>query len=88
MRRAEWGSALVLTALALCLHVVFFPRAGALWRDEASGLEVALLPTLGDVWRHGEFDSFPQGWHCLLRAWSACGFGASDLGWRALGLLG
>ena len=78
---------MAVTALALWLHVSFFLKAGALWRDEASGLELALLPTLRDVWLHGEFDSFPQGWHCVLRFWSACGLGATDLGWRALGLL-
>jgi hypothetical protein len=83
---AERGAAVAVTALALYLHGVFFWKAGGLWRDEASGLAVALQPTLGEVWRHGEFDSFPQGWHCVLRLWSACGLGESDGGWRVLGL--
>ncbi len=84
---AEWAVALSLTALAVGLHVVFLTHAGALWRDEASMVWLATMPTLGDVWRGLPFDHCPPMIQLAIRAWTQLGLADSDLHLRGLGFL-
>ena len=46
LRRAEWAVCLGATLAAIGLHIVYLTHAGRLWRDEASGLQLATLPTV------------------------------------------
>jgi hypothetical protein len=69
------------------LHAVYFTHAGALWRDEAGGIQLATLPAFSETWRMLTHDGFPVFFLALVRAWSALGLGASDAGLRVLGLL-
>jgi len=84
--RLEWALALAMTALIAILHLVRFFQAGALWRDEVNGVNLASLP-LGEIGRNLQFDSFPLLWFGLLRLWIVSGAGMTDQGLRLLGLL-
>ena len=79
--------AVALTVLAVAGHVAVFRHAGALWRDEASTVFLANLPTFGDVLNHLQFDSFPIVWTLLTRTWTAVAGPANDTALRLLGLL-
>jgi len=85
LTRFEFGAAILLTAVLVSVHIVFFFHAGPLWRDEISSLNLATKPTLAEFWRSLTFDPFPAGYFVFLRLWNAIGFGDSDLALRAFG---
>lgn len=75
-----------ITALALAGHVAFLRSAGALWRDEASTVAFARLPSLALLWTQLKFDSVPLASTLLVRGWIGLGL-ASDAALRILGCL-
>jgi hypothetical protein len=77
---------LLLTLAIAALHVVYNRHAGPLWRDEVNSLNVALMPSLGEVLATSGYDSFPAAWTLLLHAWVRSGLGATTDGLRLLGL--
>jgi hypothetical protein len=83
----EQTVALVITAAAIVLLWVFVTHAPALWRDEVSSVHTQQAPTLVEMWRRAEFESFPLLWMLLLRGWLALG-GTSDVALRVFGLIG
>jgi hypothetical protein len=85
--RIELGICLAATLAGAGLQSVYFTHAGALWRDEAGGVQLATLPAFSETWRMLAHDGFPVFFPALVRVWSALGFGASDAGLRVLGLL-
>ena len=87
IRKLEWTAALLVAALIVILHFVNWRHAGALWRDEAAAVNLALFPSLSEIWAHVEHESFPLLLTLLLRGWSAIGLGGSDLALRVFGLL-
>jgi hypothetical protein len=84
-RILEWGAAILLTALAVYVRLVFMRHAGPLWRDEVISLHMVQMPSLSDLWNHLEFDSFPILWYLPLRAYVLMGPGQTDFGLRVLG---
>ena len=82
--RMGLGICLLATLLAVCLHAVYLTHAGALWRDEASGIQLAHSTDLSVKWRLAR-DNFPLLFFALMRVWSALGLGASDFTLRLLG---
>jgi hypothetical protein len=84
-RLIEWGMAVLMSAAALRLHWVCLIHAGGLWRDEAGGVQLALLPSLREVWAMLTHDSFPILMPLTIRSWSSMGFGDTDFGLRCLG---
>jgi len=84
--QVELVVALAITAAIVVAHVAFMQNAGALWRDEANTVSIAMRPTLGEFWTALEFESYPAAWPLVIRAWSAAGLGATDDGLRLLGL--
>jgi hypothetical protein len=84
-RLIQWIVAIILSAAALRLHFVCLANAGGLWRDEAGGVRLATLPSLGKIWAVFTHDSFPLLMPMLIRAWSSMGFGETDLGLRCFG---
>ena len=86
MKRLEFAIAILLTAVSIAAHLVFFFHAGPLWRDEISSLALATKPALSEFWAALKFDPFPAGYFLLLRAWHAL-FGDGDVALRALGLV-
>ncbi len=87
LSRAEWVLATLLTVSTLLLHVGFYTRAGALWRDEVTSVDLAAMPSLSAIGGSLQYDSFPLLSTLLLRGWIAAGWGNDDLGIRAWGLL-
>ncbi len=81
--RPEWWTAILLTALVVWLHFVFWQHAGALWRDEVNVFNLASSPSLSDMTR----DSFPILMPALVKIWHGLGLGATDTGLRAFGAL-
>lgn len=76
--------AVCITLASIALHLMFVLQAGGLWRDEAGGVALATLPTLGETWHELTHDSFPALHVLLLRLWANLGLG-SDFGLRCLG---
>ncbi|MCE9595631.1 MAG: hypothetical protein K8S98_15695 [Planctomycetes bacterium] len=85
--RVELAVGALLVLSLLYVHTEILRNTGALWRDEVSSVDVATLPTFGEMLRNHHWDSFPVLWCVVLRAWISLGFGESDAGLRALGLV-
>jgi hypothetical protein len=82
---AEWGTAVLVGAAAIVLQAVHLASAGALWRDEASTVHLATLPSLRDVWTSLPYDHCPPLIHLLIRGWWVLGWADGDSGLRVLG---
>ena len=80
--RCEWLAAGILTAVIVCLHVVFWQHAGALWRDEVNSVNLAQSPSFAAL----SHDTFPILQPLLVKCWSA--LGRSDSWLRLLGMFG
>ena len=83
----DWIVASLITIVLVIVHFVNMMKAGGLWRDEAAAVNLALMPSFGEIWSHLEHESFPLLLTLLLRAWSAINLGGSDLALRGFGLL-
>jgi hypothetical protein len=84
--RTALAVCVVATLLAVWLHIVYLTHAGALWRDEAGGVQLSSQPGLGVTCRPAR-EWFPVFFFALVRGWSALGLGASDFSLRILGFL-
>ncbi|HEX6861426.1 MAG TPA: hypothetical protein VF414_01345, partial [Thermoanaerobaculia bacterium] len=84
IRRLETAAAVVLTLLAAALHVMRALYAGPLWRDEAGALQVAMLPTFGEMFQRFPHEAFPLLFPATVRTYTGL-FGDSDLSLRVFG---
>ncbi|HTL31227.1 MAG TPA: hypothetical protein VL282_18490, partial [Tepidisphaeraceae bacterium] len=84
-RRIELWLCVAVTLIVAFFHVTYFTHAGGLWRDEVTSVNVASSPTVGEMWRLRDFDSFPFLWPMILRGWMKVGMGATDDRLRVLG---
>jgi hypothetical protein len=82
----ETSAALIGTAFSAMLLVLTAINVGPLWRDEINTLNLANLPSLGDVWHNLQFDSCPLLWPLLVRGSGMLGLTDGDIGLRILGL--
>ncbi|HET6178596.1 MAG TPA: hypothetical protein VFE61_16820 [Candidatus Sulfotelmatobacter sp.] len=82
----ETVAALIGTAFSATLLVLAAMNAGPLWRDETNTFNLAHMPSLRDVWRNLQFESFPLLWPLLVRGCGMFGLADSDMGIRILGL--
>ncbi len=73
-----------MTLCAVISHVRVLLHSGPLWRDEVNGLNVAMMPTLGEIWQSIIYYPFPILHDLILRAWIAIGFGQGDFQLRIL----
>lgn len=85
-KRIETVLAVLLTLLAVGLHVQRLLHAGALWRDEAAAVQLATLPTIGEVFERFPHEAFPMLFPLTVRAWVAVS-GGSDFALRLLGMI-
>jgi hypothetical protein len=85
--RLEICIALLLTAWIVVLDFTVLMNAGALWRDEINGVNIASMATFSETWEMAKHDSFRMIWTFLLRAWIVIGAGKTDFGLRILGFL-
>lgn len=86
MKRAETAVAVLLTLAVITLHVIRLRHAGALWRDEAGAVQLAQIPTLGEIHARFPHEAFPLVFPLTLRSWIAVA-GDGDLALRLFGLL-
>jgi hypothetical protein len=84
--RIGLGICMMATVIAVCLHVVYLTHAGALWRDEASGVQLVNSTDPSLRWWPAH-DAFPVFFFALVRVWSALGLDATDFTLRILGFL-
>jgi hypothetical protein len=82
----ETVAALIGTAFSAMLLVLIAMNAGPLWRDETNTFNLAHMPSLSDVWRNLQFESFPLLWPLLVRGYGALGLTGGDMGIRIFGL--
>jgi len=86
IKKWEWAVAIVLSIVAIVLHALRMSHAGALWRDEAGAVGLAMMPAARDILQEFPHESFPILFPFLLRAYTAI-VGASDFELRILGML-
>lgn len=86
MKRAETAAAVLLTLAVIALHGVRLLHAGALWRDEAGAVQLAQIPTLGEIHARFPHEAFPLVFPLTLRSWIAVA-GDGDLALRVFGML-
>ena len=86
LKTAEWIVAILLSALVLFLLFVRATHAGGLWRDECDSLELARLPSFGDILQNLKFTSFPILFPTTVRVFTTL-FGTSDTSLRCFGFL-
>ena len=84
IKRVEFYAALLVTILVVWLHLTRMTHAGGLWRDEAGAAQVALMPSLHELWNNQTFESFPPLWPLLLRGCGLLGLADSDASIRVL----
>jgi hypothetical protein len=87
LNRLEWLAVVLVALCATALHVQFVTKVGGLWRDEANSVNLATLPSFGQIWSLLEYDSFPIVFATILRGWAAVFGSGNDAALRALGLL-
>ena len=85
-REIEWAIGALITAAGVYLHWVNLRSAGALWRDEAGVVRIAILPTIREMWSNLGHESCPILFPALLRAWSFT-VGGSDAALRVFGFI-
>lgn len=85
LKRAEWTTAILLTVVVLVLLIVRANNAGALWRDECASVQLGEMPTLSDIFRNFQRESFPAVFPLTVRSYTAV-FGTSDTAFRAFGV--
>jgi len=82
----EWICALLLTVFILGLAGFRQAVRGEVWRDETACIQLALMPTIADIWNNFEHEAFPPVFHFLLRAYLLT-FGVSPLALKAFGAM-
>ncbi|HJX97431.1 MAG TPA: hypothetical protein VJ281_01015 [Chthoniobacterales bacterium] len=86
IKTAELTVAIVLSALVVVLFFVRATHAGGLWRDECDSVELARLPTFGDILHNLKFTSFPILFPTTIRLFTNL-FGTSNAALRAFAFL-
>ncbi|HET9800769.1 MAG TPA: hypothetical protein VFP82_03700, partial [Chthoniobacterales bacterium] len=86
LKSLEWITAILVSALVLFLFYIRATHAGGLWRDECDSVELARLPSFGDVVHNLKFTSFPILFPTTVRLFTNL-FGTSDATLRAFGFL-
>jgi len=83
--RLEWPLVLLTALLAATLHLRFVSHVGGLWRDEANSVQLATLPSFGEMLHFLDYDSFPILFFAVLRGWLGVFGPDNDAALRALG---
>ncbi|MEY2600873.1 MAG: hypothetical protein QOJ36_192 [Verrucomicrobiota bacterium] len=84
LKAVELLVAILLSAVVIVLLIIRATHAGALWRDEAATLQLAQLPTLGEMAANFQHEAFPLPFPLLVRSYIAL-FGATDASVRWFG---
>ncbi len=84
--KLELWFAVILSAAAISLQVLFCVQSGPLWRDEVSTINLATSPTYGQMLDRLKLDSAPALSPTLQRLWSLAPFSDPDISLRLYGL--
>jgi hypothetical protein len=76
----------VLSVAIVVLHGVRLIHAGPLWRDEAGVVQLASLPTVGNVFHNFAHEAFPMAFQLCIRAFAQL-TGGGDFAFRCFGFL-
>lgn len=82
----EWSTAALLTLAILILLYARAHHAGGLWRDECASVQLAEMPTISDVCKNFQRESFPALFPLTVRAYGAV-FGTSNASLRTFGFI-
>lgn len=85
VKSVELFVAALLSAMMLFSLCVRATHAGALWRDEAATLQLAQMPTVGELAANFQHEAFPIPFPLLIRGYTSM-FGSSDSSLRWFGL--
>lgn len=85
--RFEWLITALVLFVSVCLHIRFATHVGGLWRDETNSVNLAGLPSLGEIWRSLDYDSFPILFFLVLRPWLELFGFYNDAALRVLGCI-
>ncbi|MBW8863794.1 MAG: hypothetical protein JF609_02520 [Verrucomicrobia bacterium] len=77
--------AIAITVAVVALHVVSLTHAGGLWRDEVGLVNIAKLPSAGEILQGLMHDHCPMVFPVLLKTWTALGLAPDDFGIRVFG---
>lgn len=83
----EWVAALVITVVAVALHIRFVTHVGGTWRDETNSVHLATLPRFSEIFQFLDYDSFPILFFTVLRGWLGVFGPDNDAALRTLGCL-
>ncbi len=59
IKKSEWAVAIALSIVVIALHALRMSHAGALWRDEADVVQLAMMPTAKYILQNFQQVSFP-----------------------------
>ncbi len=59
IKKSEWAVAIALSIVVIALHALRMSHAGALWRDEAGAVQLAMMPTAMDILQNFQHEAFP-----------------------------
>jgi len=65
--------AIGITMVAVFLHVVSLTHAGGIWRDEVGMVNIAKLPSAGEILQGLMHDHCPMVFPVVLKTWTALG---------------
>src|SRR5438105_1127096 len=84
LTKAEWLVGFFLTATIVSLLLLRAFHAGALWRDECAVVQLAQMPSVGDIAHNFQHEAFPPLFPLMVRAYMTV-FGPSDAALRVFG---
>lgn len=73
----EWTVGVILTIVAVIIHLHWLRQAGALWRDEVHAVQFATMSGPREIWANLAYNNYPPFLFVPLRTWIAL-FGQSD----------
>ena len=59
IKKSEWAVAIALSIVAISLHALRMGHAGALWRDEAGAVQLAMMPMAREILQNFQHEAFP-----------------------------
>ncbi len=80
----DWITAGVVSMVLVALCISRWTLPGGVWRDETACIQLALLPTIGNIWANFEHEAFPPPFPQLVRTYVAL-FGRTDFALHGFG---
>ena len=59
IKKSQWVVAIVLSIVVIVFHALRMSHAGALWRDEAGAVQLAMMPMAREILQNFQHEAFP-----------------------------